>query len=200
MQFDSEICTIYTLQMSQTRLASPRHEARRAKGPELARATRRANRFRVLNEVSESGFRFTRLAPNSPRLASSRLVAISTRSLLDLNFKCYSDCESDAAILSINSMPVSVEYADYAHVFEERKIPQLPLHRPGVDHKITLAPDSKSFYGSIYNLSETKLCCLKEYIARMLARRFIHPSKSPFGSLILFVKKANGRFHLVIDY
>jgi len=65
MQFDSEICTIYMLQMSQTRLASPRDEARQA------------NCSRVLNETSESGIRLTRLTPNSPRLASSRLMAIS---------------------------------------------------------------------------------------------------------------------------
>jgi len=77
MQFDSEICAIYTLQTSQTRLTLPRHEARRARGRELARAMRRANRSRVLNDVSESGIGFTRLAPNSPRLASSCLVAIS---------------------------------------------------------------------------------------------------------------------------
>jgi len=61
-------------------------------------------------------------------------------------------------------MPIPVEYADYTDVFEEKEIPQLPLHRPGVDHKITLALGSKPFYGSIYNLSETELRYLKEYI------------------------------------
>ena len=77
MQFDTEICAIYTLQTSQTRLAVPRDEVRQARGHELMRATRRANCSRVLNEVSESGIGFTRLALNSSHLASSRLVAIS---------------------------------------------------------------------------------------------------------------------------
>ena len=45
-------------------------------------------------------------------------------------------------------------------------------------------------YGSIYNLSETELKALKEYINKMLAKGFIRPSKSPFGSLVLFVKKS----------
>ena len=68
MQFDSEICAIYMLQTSQTHLASPHDKARRA------------NCSRVLNETSESGIEFTRLVPNSPRLTSSRLVAISAQS------------------------------------------------------------------------------------------------------------------------
>ena len=34
----------------------------------------------------------------------------------------------------------------------------------------------------------------------MLARGFIHLFKSLFGSLILFIKKADGSLHLVVDY
>ena len=41
---------------------------------------------------------------------------------------------------------------------------------------------------------------LKEYIDRMLERGWIHPSKSPFGSPILFVKKPDGSLRLCVDY
>jgi len=64
--------------------------------------------------------------------------------------------------------PIPLEYAEFADVFEDKEISQLPPHRPGVDHEIPLAPGSKPFYGPIYNLSETELRYLKEYIDRML--------------------------------
>jgi len=64
--------------------------------------------------------------------------------------------------------PIPLEYAEFADVFEDKEIPQLPPHHPGVDHEIPLAPGSKPFYGPIYNLSETELRYLKEYIDRML--------------------------------
>jgi len=96
--------------------------------------------------------------------------------------------------------PIPLEYAEFSDVFEDKEIPQLPPHRPGVDHEIPLAPGSKPFYGPIYNLSETELRYLKEYIDRMLERGWIRPSKSPFGSPILFVKKPNGSLRLCIDY
>ena len=96
--------------------------------------------------------------------------------------------------------PIPLEYAEFTDVFEDKEIPQLPHHRPGVDHEIPLAPGSKPFYGPIYNLSETELRHLKEYIEQMLARGWIRPSKSPFGSPILFVKKPDGSLRLVVDY
>jgi len=104
--------------------------------------------------------------------------------------------------ISAVSTPASIsfEYADYADVFEEKEIPQLPPHRPSIDHEIPLAPDSKPSYRPIYNLSKTELHALKEYIDRMLAKGWICPSKSPFGSPILFVKKSDGSLRLVVDY
>jgi len=59
---------------------------------------------------------------------------------------------------------------------------------------------TKLFYVSIYNLSQTKLRYLKEYIGRILARGWIHLSKSSFSSPILFVKKDDGSLCLVINY
>ena len=105
------------------------------------------------------------------------------------------------AIPSINS-PTSLpaEYAEFADVFEPKNSQKLPPHRPGVDHEIPLVPNSKPVYGSIYNLSETELKALKEYIDNMVAKGFIRPSKSPFGSPVLFVIKPDGSLRLCVDY
>jgi hypothetical protein len=105
------------------------------------------------------------------------------------------------AVLPSN-IPTSVplEYAEYADVFEEKNAETLPPHRPNVDHDISFVPGAKPVFGPIYNLSETELKYSKDYIDRMLARGWIRPSKSPFGSPILFVKKADGSLRLVVDY
>jgi hypothetical protein len=97
-------------------------------------------------------------------------------------------------VISSSNVPTSVplEYAEYADVFEEKNAHKLPPHRPNVDHEIPLVPGSKPVYGFIYNMSETELKALKDYIDRMLEKGFIRPSKSPFGSPVLFVKKADG--------
>jgi len=49
--------------------------------------------------------------------------------------------------------PIPLKYAKFTDVFEDKEIPQLLPHRPGVDHEIPLAPGSKLCYGPIYNLS-----------------------------------------------
>jgi hypothetical protein len=92
------------------------------------------------------------------------------------------------------------DYQDFADVFEEKNADKLPPHRPNVDHEIPLVPGAKPVYGPIYNLSETELKTLKEYIDRMVEKGFIRPSKSPFGSPVLFVKKPDGSLRLCVDY
>ena len=117
------------------------------------------------------------------------------------------DIALDSPAVQVNAVtqsnvPTSVplEYAEYADVFEEKNAEFLPPHCPNVDHEIPIVPGAKPVFGPIYNLSETELQYLKDYIDRMLARGWIRPSKSPFGSPILFVKKADGSLRLVVDY
>jgi hypothetical protein len=108
---------------------------------------------------------------------------------------------------SVDSIPpattvtsIPVEYAEFADVFEPKNAQKLPPHRPGIDHEIPLVPDAKPVFGSIYNMSESELKFLKDYIDNMVAKGFIRPSKSPFGSPVLFVKKPDGSFRLCVDY
>src|SRR5204862_703171 len=92
------------------------------------------------------------------------------------------------------------EYRDLAEVFSKSKSEELPPHRGSLDHAIPLEKDSKPVFGPIYNLSETELQVLREYIDENLRKRFIHPSTSPFGSPVLFVKKPDSSLRLCMDY
>src|SRR5271169_5277695 len=92
------------------------------------------------------------------------------------------------------------EYKDFEKVFSESDADVLPPYRGRLDHHIPLEKGSKAVYGPIYNLSEPELKVLKEYVESYLARGFIRPSTSPFGSPVLFVKKPNKALCLCIDY
>ena len=92
------------------------------------------------------------------------------------------------------------EYRDLAEVFSEAEANKLPPYRGDLDHSIPLEEGSKPVFGPIYNLSEVELKALREYIEEHLRKGFIRPSTSPFGSPILFVKKADGSLRLVVDY
>ena len=103
---------------------------------------------------------------------------------------------------SASKEPVRIpdEYKDLAEVFSEKRASKLPPHRGRLDHSITLEEGFKPTYGPIYNLSETELSVLKEYIEEHLERGSIRPSTSPFGAPVLFVKKADGSLRLCVDY
>ena len=72
--------------------------------------------------------------------------------------------------------------------------------RKGLDHKIKLKPNTTPPYGPLYNLSESELQVLRDYLETNLASGFIRQSNSPMGALILFVKKKDGSLRLCVDY
>src|SRR5277367_1860335 len=61
-------------------------------------------------------------------------------------------------------------------------------HRP-YDLRINLEQGSKLTHGPIYSLSPTELAALRDFLEENTRNGFIHPSKSPWGSPVLFVKK-----------
>ena len=95
--------------------------------------------------------------------------ALATAINLDPDFTP-DDVPTESVSAITTPAPVRLEYAEFTDAFEDKEIPHLRLHRPGVDHEIPLAPGSKPFYGPIYNLSETELRYLKDYIDQMLER------------------------------
>ena len=85
-------------------------------------------------------------------------------------------------------------------MFSKNKAHEFPPNRGPLDHHIHLEEGSKPIFDPIYNLSETELQVLKEYIDENLQKRFIHPSTSPFGAPVLFIKKPDGSLRLCVDY
>ena len=69
-----------------------------------------------------------------------------------------------------------------------------------MNHAINVEPGKAPPFGPLYNLSETELKVLKEYINTNLQNGFISPSTSSTGAPILFTKKKDGSLRLCVDY
>ena len=95
---------------------------------------------------------------------------------------------------------VPQEYMKWKRLFIEPKGKEaLPKRQPW-DHQITLMEGKLPTFGPIYQLSETELEVLRDYLKVNLAKGFIRPSSSSAGYPILFVPKKNGKLRLYVDY
>lgn len=91
------------------------------------------------------------------------------------------------------------QYYQFSKVFSEKEANKLPPHR-SFDCKIDLIEGKEPPYGPIYQLTETELQLLRDYIESNLAKGFIRPSTSPAGAPVLFVPKPGGGLRLCVDY
>lgn len=59
---------------------------------------------------------------------------------------------------------------------------------------------SRTPFGKVYNMYETELKLLRDYIDNMLGKGFIQPPSSAAGTPVLFPKNPNGSLQLCVDY
>src|SRR5258707_5194463 len=94
---------------------------------------------------------------------------------------------------------VPQEYHEFHDVFSGEKANMLAPHRP-YDLKTNLEEGAKLFHRPIYSLSPLELTVLREFLEENVWNGFICPSKSPWGSPVLFVKKKDGSLCLCVDF
>src|SRR5258708_3175085 len=94
---------------------------------------------------------------------------------------------------TLNNIPA--KYHDFSNIFSGEKVGTLAPHRP-YDLQINVEEGAKP----IYSLSPPELVALREFLEEHTKSGFICPSKSPWGSPILFVKKKDGSLHLCMDF
>ena len=87
----------------------------------------------------------------------------------------------------------------YSSVF--KPLPKgLPPYREITGHTIPLQPGSAPPYCAPYRLSPLKQREVQKQIQELLENKSIQPSKSPYGSPVLFVQKKDGTLRMCIDY
>src|SRR5258705_418946 len=94
---------------------------------------------------------------------------------------------------------ILAEYHKFHNVFSGEKAGTLTSHRP-YDLQINVEEGTKPVHGPIYSLSPPELMALWEFLKEHTRSGFIHPSKSPWGSPVLFIKKKDGSLCLCMDF
>ncbi|GJZ87023.1 putative reverse transcriptase domain-containing protein [Tanacetum coccineum] len=86
---------------------------------------------------------------------------------------------------------------DFPEVFPE-DLPGLPPTRQ-VEFQIDLVPGAAPVARAPYRLAPSKMKELSEQLKELSDKGFIRPSSSPWGALVLFVKKKDGSFRHLED-
>jgi len=94
---------------------------------------------------------------------------------------------------------VPSKYHEFADVFSKTKAETLPSHY-SYDLKINLEEGAQPLVGFIYSLSASEQEALKEFIEENLNTSFIQPTSSPYGALVLFVKKKDSSLCLCVNF
>ncbi|WMV38641.1 hypothetical protein MTR67_032026, partial [Solanum verrucosum] len=104
---------------------------------------------------------------------------------------CYVEIEAP----SIRSIPVLSEFIE---VFSN-DLSGMPPDRD-IDFCIDLEPGTRLISIPSYRMTPVELREFKAQIQELLDKKFIHPSASPWGAPVLFVKKKDGSIRMCIDY
>jgi hypothetical protein len=94
-----------------------------------------------------------------------------------------------------SKVPVVNEFPD---VFPEELPGMLPDR--DIEFVIELKLSTTLIYKTPYRMATPELAELKERIKKLLEKRFIHPSSSPWGAPVIFVPKKDGTQRLCVDY
>ncbi|KAJ9560990.1 hypothetical protein OSB04_006150 [Centaurea solstitialis] len=87
---------------------------------------------------------------------------------------------------------------DYPEVFPEDLV-SLPPDRE-IEFRIDLVPGAMPIAKAPYRLAPSELKEMLAQLQELLDKGFIHPSTSPWGAPVLFVKKKDGTMRMCIDY
>ncbi|GJR95880.1 putative reverse transcriptase domain-containing protein [Tanacetum coccineum] len=87
---------------------------------------------------------------------------------------------------------------DFLEVFSDDLSGLLPVRE--IEFRIELIPRATPVAKSPYHLAPSELEELSGQLKELQDKGFIRPSSSPWGALVLFVKKKDGSFRMCIDY
>ncbi len=90
-----------------------------------------------------------------------------------------------------------IKLKEYEDVFLTESVDKLLLHE---DHDHAIEITAESSYESLYNLLNTKLATLRQYLDYVLTKEWIKHFINSIDAFILFVFKKNDSFHLCMNY
>jgi len=100
-------------------------------------------------------------------------------------------------INALKTQTLLIELKEYEDVFSIKSINKLFLHK---DHDHAIKITAESSYESLYNLLNTELTTLRQYLNDVLAKEWIKHFVSSINVSILFILKKNDSLHLCMNY
>src|SRR5258708_1278561 len=94
---------------------------------------------------------------------------------------------------------VPAQYHDFRDAFSKEAFDELPLWKAW-DHTIDLTPGTEPPCSQMFPLSPAEQKELDDFLQENLVNGHIHPSKSPMGAPVFFIKKKDGLLYLIQDY
>ncbi len=94
---------------------------------------------------------------------------------------------------------VPVQYHDFRDVFSKEAFDELPPWKAW-DHAIHLTPGAELPHSWMFPLSPAEQKELNDFLCENLVNGCIHPSKSPMGAPMFFIKKKDRSLCLIQDY
>ena len=85
---------------------------------------------------------------------------------------------------------------EYSDVFET---PGMPVEH-AIDHKVELEAGATPPYHRQYCVSAAELAEVWRQLDEYLEKGWIHPSSSPYGTPIVFIRKKTDELHMTVDY
>ncbi|XP_070025792.1 uncharacterized protein [Nicotiana sylvestris] len=134
---------------------------------------------------------------SSVNISSRVIYLLKARHMVEKGCLAYLAYVRDTTVESstIDSVLIVREFAD-VFPFD---LPGMPLDR-NIDFCIDLDPGTQPISIPPYHMDPKELKDLKEQLEELLAKQFVRPSVSPWGALVLFVKKKDGTMRMCIDY
>ncbi len=94
---------------------------------------------------------------------------------------------------------VLAQYCDFSDIFSKEAFDELPPQKAW-DHVIDLMPGAELPHSWTFPLSPAEQKELDDFLCENLVNSHIHPSKSPIGAPVFFIKKKDGSLCLIQDY
>ena len=132
-----------------------------------------------------------------PNHLSNEISVTTTRTMVQKGCDSYLAYVIDTkkAEPSLSDIPIVCDYSD---VFPE-EFPGLPPQRE-IEFSIDIVSGATQASNALYRMALVELKELKLQLQDLLEKGFIHPSVSPWGAPVLFVKKKDGTIQLCFDY
>ncbi|GKC92338.1 putative reverse transcriptase domain-containing protein [Tanacetum coccineum] len=130
--------------------------------------------------------------------ADRSFVSTAFSSLIDI-IPSTLDHGYDVELADVGGEAIDVPIVrDFPKVFPE-DLSGIPPTRQ-VEFQIDLVPGAAPVARAPYRLAQSKMKELSDQLQKLSDKGFIRPSSSPWGALVLFVKKKDGSFWICIDY